>query len=157
MDLPNGEILRFTGEALVRSLGDVCIIRILSPSGDWLYPAVIAHRDAEGLERLRSSPFGYAIRVPGSIHARALEQRRTLVLNADDPNLLRDQPLQAAGLRGIGVTRFAIVPLLHQEAFIGTVGVGSEDPHGEYTPEDVKFLEDAGRIVASAILRASGR
>jgi GAF domain-containing protein len=138
---------------IVKALGDLCLIRLLSEGGQWLQPVAVYHpipeirgllrhmlacmprRSDEGLvgEVVQS---GRAVLLP-EVNAEKLDVPTTTEINA-----LREH---------LEVHSIFIVPLRERGRVIGTVVGWRERPDCPYNPDDLAFARDLADRAALAI------
>ena len=138
---------------IVKALGDLCLIRLLSEGGQWLQPAAVYHPIPEmrGLLRdvLASTPRrsdeGLVGKVVQSGQAVLLPEVRAEKL--DVPIATEINPLR----EHLEVHSIFIVPLRVRGRVIGTVSGCRERPDRPYTPDDLAFARDLAERAALAI------
>ena len=137
-------ILDAVAREVALRIGDLCIIRLLSPDGEFLTPAAI------------HSPNEIELNVTREVLARnphhASEGLNGQVVSTGQPVLLSEtsvaelsglvKPEYRAHLEQFRTTSLLIVPLALHGRVIGTIGVSRTRPDAPYSTDDFALMQD---------------
>jgi diguanylate cyclase (GGDEF)-like protein/PAS domain S-box-containing protein len=149
-------LLRLIAERVVAILGDGCVITTVSGEGTTLQPRAIVHSDPTVARAMRAVLGGKDARIGEGIAGTAAADRRTIVLNGLEPEVVaettpeqflpfvRDHPMRA----------IAVVPLHAAGELVGTLGSIRTSSDAPYSAEDQRLLESLADRAALAIADA---
>ncbi len=151
LDLPT--LLDTVARRVVETIGDVCVIRLLSADGRRLEPAAIFHPDPEALafarEMLADTPEG----VDEGLNGRVMRAGRPLLIPVVDQAAVRAaiKPEYWPYLERFGAHSVLIVSLRVRGHLLGVLSVSRETPGFPYTTDDQAFLHELADRAAQAI------
>jgi signal transduction histidine kinase len=138
---------------VVGSLGDSCVVRLLSADGEWLEPTAMYHPDPEarafGAEMLRSSPQ----RRTEGINGRVMSSGNAVIIPVVDQERFRAaiKPEYRSYYERFGTHSVLVVPLRARDRLIGILSASREKPGQPYTEDDLALLQELGDRAAVAI------
>jgi PAS domain S-box-containing protein len=151
-----GAVMDTVSRALATSVGDTCVIRLISDDGLWLDPVAVYHRDPVACELARTfnatfkqsaddGPAGVVVRTSKALlvpHVDQREIRRTV------------RAEYVAYLDQVGVSSLIMAPLRVQGRVIGTLGLARDNGRQPYSADDATLVQDLADRAALAVENA---
>lgn len=149
-------VLSTIAQQVAESIGDGCIIRLVSDDGEWLDPVAFHHKDPEAFRVYRDALHATRKRLDEGFSGQVFKTGEPLiVLDVSQDELLNIDQADAAVLAELHpVQNGIIVPLRAQNRFIGTLIVFRSHTRVPYSSEDQAFLQDLAVRAALAIENA---
>jgi diguanylate cyclase (GGDEF)-like protein len=149
-------VLSTIAQQVAESIGDGCIIRLVSDDSQWLDPVAFHHVNPEALQVYRSLLHATRKRVDEGFSGHVYRTGEPLILlDITQDELLHIEDEQDAAIaRQYPVQNGIIVPLRAQNRFIGTLIVFRSHTRAPYSSEDQAFLQDLAVRAALAIENA---
>ena len=151
LDLPT--LLETIARRAVELVGDVCVIRLLSPDGRWLEPVALHHADPEALAFAREMLAAAPERVDEGLNAQVMRSGQPLLLPTVRLDEVRGavKPEYLPYLERFGARSVLIVPLRVRGQAIGVLSAARERPGRPYSADDQAFFQDLADRAARAI------
>ncbi len=151
LDLP--ALLEAIARRVVETLGDVCVIRLLSDDGRRLEPVAMYHPDPEALAFGRAMVDEAPEGVDEGLNGRVMRSGRPLLIPVVDQRELRDaiKPEYRPYLERFGTHSVLIVPVRVRGQILGVLSAARETPGRPYTADDQAFLQELADRAAQAI------
>ncbi|HET8629925.1 MAG TPA: GAF domain-containing sensor histidine kinase [Thermomicrobiales bacterium] len=151
LDLP--AVLDRVARQVVASLGDTCVIRLLSADGRWLEPVAVYHPDPE------ARAFGDAMlarapeRADEGLNGRVMRTGEPVFLPVVDQDAFRAaiKPEYREYFERFGTYSVLIVPLRARGRVLGVLSIARETPGRPYTLADQRLLEELAERAAVAV------
>ncbi|HEX2571366.1 MAG TPA: GAF domain-containing protein, partial [Polyangia bacterium] len=145
-------IARSVGE----SLGDLCLVLLLSTDGQRLEPVGRYHRDPMVCARVVDAVCKTPSRARGGLAQRVLGTGEPLLLPVVAPEELRIlvHPDAAPAAEHVSVHSLLFVPIWSRQAVLGVLGITRDRPDRPYTLDDQRLLQQVADRAALAIENA---
>jgi PAS domain S-box-containing protein len=143
------------------SLGEGCIVTLISDDGAFRQVVAIDHRDPAVLAFLRQNQPAGPIPTGQGIVGQVLSTGQALLIPEVPPEIIRAEiePPAWADAEQLGLTSMMIVPMRARGRLIGAINTVRNQPDQPFTPADQAFLQDladrAGLALENARLFAS--
>ncbi|MDD5370152.1 MAG: diguanylate cyclase [Anaerolineaceae bacterium] len=154
-------VLGTISRRVAESLGNACIIRLVSDDGQWLDPVAFHHTNPDALAIYRTMLRASRKRVNETLGRQGLPPDEPLVVLDMSASDLQSLDQASAGLWGeqYPVQTALLVPLRAQGHFIGTLTVVRSSIENPFTLEDQMLIQDladrAGLAIDNARLYAA--
>jgi signal transduction histidine kinase len=148
-------VSRTVVERLAESVGDLCVLRLLSADGTKLEAAAFHHRDAEAAALL--GPSLAAVPSDAGLLGQVLATRREIWRpQISAAELLRDTPREDLRpyLDRVGLASLVITPLLASGTVLGTLALLRDGRGPEFTAEDRDLVTALASRAAAAVENA---
>ena len=147
------EVLRVVGRQVADAVGDGSVLTMLDPTGTVLHPVAVYHHDPVVARAMEEVLAGEDVTVGVGIAGTAAAERRPVVLNDLEPDVVEDtiQPQFVPFAQEHPIRALAIVPLLASGELVGTLGAVRTASGRPYTAKDVTRLEALAERAALAI------
>ncbi|MFN8513390.1 MAG: ATP-binding protein [Thermomicrobiales bacterium] len=138
---------------VVDTLGDTCLVRLLSADGEWLEPTATYHPNPEaqafGDAMLRAAPQ----RRTEGINGRVMTTGQPVLIPVVDQQqiLAAIKPEYRSYYERFGTHSILVVPLRAQDRPIGIISAARETPGRPYTPDDLALLQELADRAAVTI------
>ena len=150
-DRPYEELLDLAAEIVCRTLGDICVIALLSDDGSELHPLGLCHSEAGLQEDLRAFA-DTAWTSSGGTSERVLATGLPFLLGpAELEREARDNAWVRIVLDATGLRSAVALPMRTAGARIGLVGVASHGDSQLMSEDDLPFLQGAADRLALAV------
>ncbi len=149
-------VLSTIAEKVSESIGDGCVIRLVSDDGQWLDPVAFHHNDPGIFSVYRRVLHATRQRVDEGFSGHVFKTGEPLIvldIAQDEILSLKSEDLAALGVQ-IPPQNGLIVPLRAQNNFIGTLNVVRMNSKPSFSSEDQAFLQDLAYRAALAIENA---
>lgn len=145
--------LQTVARQLVATLGDACVINLLSEDGRWLKQAAWHHRDPDALTQMTSLYTGERQAADEGLSGQALREGRPVVMATDNPDEVRGavKPEFWPILDRFPIYSILSIPLKARDRRIGTLSLWRCAPGEPFTPSDQKLLQELADRAALAI------
>jgi diguanylate cyclase (GGDEF)-like protein/PAS domain S-box-containing protein len=146
-------VLSTIAERVAESIGDGCIIRLVSDDGQWLDPVAFHHNDPEVFSIYRGVLHSTRKRVDEGYSGHVFRTGEALIVLDMSQDELVNADLAGNAFRALQfpVQNGLIVPLRAQNRFIGTLIVFRSHTRVPFSSEDQVFLQDLADRAALAI------
>jgi signal transduction histidine kinase len=138
---------------VVDTLGDTCLVRLLSADGEWLEPSASYHPNPEaqafGDAMLRAAPQ----RRTEGINGRVMTTGQPVLIPVVDQERFRAaiKPEYRSYYERFGTHSVLVVPLRARDRLIGILSAARETPDRPYTLDDQALLQELADRAAVAI------
>jgi PAS domain S-box-containing protein len=151
-----GQVAEVTVRQLAETLGDNCVLRLLSADGRRLEPIASYHPDPAARAFLRTMVADSPYSLGEGPSSQVAQTGKPLLIPVVQPDALRPtiKPEYHSYLERFGVHSLLIVPLRARGQVIGTLRVSRDAPGQPYTPTDQAFLQDLADRAALALTQA---
>jgi signal transduction histidine kinase len=141
---------------LAQSVGDVCVIRLVSDDGRWLTPAALFHPDPDGSDLLRGLLAAVPHRADEGLNGRVMAAGQPLLLAAITPAEIRaaTKPEYGAYLDRFPTSSLLMVAMRAHGRTLGTVTLMRHTSVAPYAAEDQLFLQELAGRAALAVENA---
>ena len=149
-------VLSTIAERVAESIGDACIIRLVSDDGQWLDPVAFHHTDPEAFAIFRNVLHATRKRVDEGLAGHVLQTGQPLIvldMTLEELSSL-DQPETLEWLQRFPVQNALFVPLRAQGRLIGTLSIIRSLSKKPFSVEDQVFAQDLADRAALAIENA---
>ena len=154
--LDEQRILDTVARKSVEAIGDGCVIRLVSPDGQWLEAAAFYHPRPEMLELLKEAFTSYRQTIAEGLTGEVYQKGRGVLISGKDnihlENLIPPQFLPR--LQNQTIESVLSVPLHFAGEVIGTVSLYREGGHNCYTEDDQSLLQAMADRLGLAIQKA---
>ncbi|HEY3344265.1 MAG TPA: GAF domain-containing protein, partial [Anaerolineaceae bacterium] len=154
-------VLGTVSRRVAESMGDACIIRLVSDDGQWLDPVAFHHTDPDALAAYRNVLRASRKRVKENLKGQVEPKDEPLVvldMSASDLQSL-GQASTGSGVENHPIQNALLVPLRAQGHVIGTLTVVRGSMESPFTMEDQVLIQDladrAGLAIDNARLYAA--
>jgi diguanylate cyclase (GGDEF)-like protein len=149
-------VLSTIAQLVAESIGDGCIIRLLSDDGQWLDPVAFHHTDPDAFRVYRSALHASRRRVDEGYSGQVYKTGEPLIVSevSQDELLNLEWTETAAAAQQYPVQNGIVVPLRAQNRVIGTLIVFRSHRQAPFSSEDQTFLQDLAARAALAIENA---
>ena len=151
-------VARRLAQGLARDIGDACFVSVLAADGRFIVPLVTDHWDPQTHAMIREVVMD-PVPADAGITGEVLRTGRPVRMAGDTADLEGHcRPDIRTYVRAAGVKAICIVPLIHDEAVIGAVGIARDSSPVPYSAADeAEVLRRATEVapsLAEARLRA---
>jgi PAS domain S-box-containing protein len=148
-------VARAVVERLAGSIGDLCVLRLLTPDGTRLEPAGFAHRDP-GVQALLASALG-AVPSQSGLLGLAVGSREVVWrphISVEELLAQAPRPDLRAYFARVGASSLLVSPLLASGRVLGTLALVRDRPGPAYTVEDRDLVTALASRAAAAVENA---
>lgn len=163
------ETLRLVVEQIAEAIGDLCVLRRITPgsrnpgnSGRWggdgdgdemLEVVAVHHVDPQALALMRALFASMPQRADEGVAGKVIRSKRGVLVPVIDPESARYQArsMYLPYLDHVGMHSLVQVPLVVRDRVLGTLAVSRDRPGRPYTEADLHFLEAIADRAAWAI------
>jgi PAS domain S-box-containing protein len=149
-------VINTIARKLASSVGDTCILRLVSEDGEWLSPAAFHHPNPQTLQLLgeviASTPRRVGEGLAGEVF-RSGEPKLVPVVAEEDIKYLRSTDY-GLFLERIGLASILVVPLRAPDGIIGTLSLSRASVGHPYNLEDQTLLQSLADQASLAIANA---
>jgi len=146
-------ILDAVAREVALRIGDLCIIRLLSPDGEYLIPASVYSPDPREIEVTQEVLHSNRHHVSEGLNGQVVSTGEPILLSETSVDALT--PLvkteYRAHLEQFRTTSLLIVPLSLRGRVIGTMGVSRTRPDVPYSSDDFALIQDLAERAALAV------
>ncbi|HVR70667.1 MAG TPA: ATP-binding protein [Vicinamibacteria bacterium] len=148
-------VARAVVDRLAGSVGDLCVLRLLTPDGTMLHPVAFQHRDA-GVTTLLATTLGDVPSGDGLLgHAvRSHEGVWRPRISAEELLAAAPRPELREYVDRMGVSSLLVSPLLASGRVLGTLALLRDRPGPPYTAEDRDLVTALASRAAAAVENA---
>lgn len=154
LDLPS--VLNAIVWRVVRAVGDLGVVGLLSEDRKTLQLAALAHQNPEAREVMEQLLSSFPLSVEEGISSRTLRTGQAQRLSVISPEQLRSliKPEYWPYLDRFGIYSLMIAPLRVNGEVIGTLGALRDNPGQPYTESDLTLLQELADRAALAVANA---
>ena len=142
---------------LAETMGDACVLRLITSDGQLLEPVSHHHPDSRARSIVAAVVEGLPQRTDEGFSGRVLSSGEGVFLPHVPQDLLRagTKPEFLQYLDEIGIHSMMLVPVREGGEVLGTLGISRDEPGRPYTRDDNSLLVEMGRLAGVAARRAA--
>lgn len=149
-------VLNGVARVVSSSLGDLCVVALVSEDGDWLETKAYAHSQREHEARLRKLLEHTRLSTQHPLLGQVVTNGEALLMSHLTPEMMAQAPPSPLTDYAIefGVTSYLIAPIRHAQRVLGALGLLRERNGAAYTIQEQILLQEFADRSALAIANA---
>lgn len=149
-------VLETCSREIARLVGDMVVIRLPSPDGQWLEPVAVYHPDPDAEAAMRAMFAESPLRWGDGITGRVATTGEALLIPESSPDDLLPvvKPAYRLWTQQFGMYGVLIVPMCRGKQVVGTIALFRTAPGRPYNEADRQFVQEVADRAAMAVENA---